>query len=132
MRISRRQPMEMLTISALDIFASALGVFMLVSILLFPYYLKQPSIEAQQAGARAELAAAADDVVQAREAVADALQERAAAEPMLVEARARLIEAEALAARGSPSLRRSARPPSPRPGASRRSASPSPIWTWYS
>lgn len=101
MRISRRQPMEMLTISALDIFASALGVFMLVSILLFPYYLKQPSIEAQQAGARAELAAAADDVVQAREAVADALQERAAAETMLVEARARLVEAEALAARAA-------------------------------
>ena len=93
--------MEMLTISALDIFASALGVFMLVSILLFPYYLKQPSIEAQQAGARAELAAAADDVVQAREAVADALQERAAAETMLVEARARLVEAEALAARAA-------------------------------
>jgi hypothetical protein len=31
MWISRRQPVEMLTISALDIFASALGVFMLVS-----------------------------------------------------------------------------------------------------
>jgi hypothetical protein len=101
MRISRRQPMEMLTISALDIFASALGVFMLVSILLFPNYLKQPSIEAEQAGARAELAAAADDVVHARQAVADALQERAAAETTLAEARARLTEAEALAARAA-------------------------------
>jgi hypothetical protein len=93
--------MEMLTISALDIFASALGVFMLVSILLFPYYLKQPSIEADQAGARAELAAAADDVVHARQAVSDALQERAAAEATLAEARARLTEAEALAARAA-------------------------------
>jgi von Willebrand factor type A domain len=93
--------MEMLTISALDIFASALGVFMLVSILLFPNYLKQPSIEAEQAGARAELAAAADDVVHARQAVADALQERAAAETTLAEARARLTEAEALTARAA-------------------------------
>jgi von Willebrand factor type A domain len=101
MRIARRQPMEMLTISALDIFASALGVFMLVAILLFPYYLKQPSIEAAQAGARAELAAAADDLTQARKAIADALQERTAAETALAEAQARLVEAEALAARAA-------------------------------
>ena len=101
MRISRRQPMEMLTISALDIFASALGVFMLVSILMFPNYLKQPSIEAEQAGARAELAGAADDVVQAREALADATQERTAAEATLEQARARLTDAEALAARAA-------------------------------
>ncbi|HLT02310.1 MAG TPA: VWA domain-containing protein [Geminicoccaceae bacterium] len=101
MRISRKQPMEMLTISALDIFASALGVFMLVSILLFPNYLKQPAIEAEQAGARAELAAAADDVVQAREAVADAREERDAAQATLAAAKARLVEAEALAARAA-------------------------------
>jgi hypothetical protein len=101
MRITRRQPMEMLTISALDIFASALGVFMLVSILLFPNYLKQPSIEAAQAGAHAELAAAAEDLTHARQAVADALQERAAAEAALIEARARLVEAEAFAARAA-------------------------------
>jgi hypothetical protein len=101
MRITRRQPMEMLTISALDIFASALGVFMLVSILLFPNYLKQPAIEAEQAGARAELAAAADDLTHVRQAVADALQERTAAETALAEAQARLVEAEALAARAA-------------------------------
>jgi hypothetical protein len=101
MRISRRQPMEMLTISALDIFASALGVFMLVSILMFPNYLKQPSIKAEQAGAQAELAAAADDLVQARQAVADALEQRTAAETTLAEARARLAEAEELAARAA-------------------------------
>jgi von Willebrand factor type A domain len=93
--------MEMLTISALDIFASALGVFMLVSILLFPNYLKQPSIEAEQAGARAELAAAADDLTHARQAVADTLQEKAAAATTLAEAKARLVEAEALAARAA-------------------------------
>src|SRR5687767_6907232 len=93
--------MEMLTISALDIFASALGVFMLVSILMFPNYLKQPSLEAEQAGARAELAAASDDLVHARQALAHATQERTAAEAALAEARARLTEAEALAARAA-------------------------------
>ena len=101
MRIRRQQPLEMLTISALDIFASALGVFMLVAILIFPNYLKQPALEAAQAGARAELAAAANDVVQARQALADATQERAAAEATLAQARARLTEAEALAARAA-------------------------------
>jgi predicted nucleic acid-binding Zn-ribbon protein len=93
--------MEMLTISALDIFASALGVFMLVSILMFPNYLKQPSIEAEQDGARAELAAAADDVVHAREAVAEAQQQQGAAETTLAAARAQRAAAEALAARAA-------------------------------
>lgn len=101
MLVRRRQALEVLSISALDIFASALGVFVLMAILLFPYYLKQPSIEAEQAGARAELAAAADDVVHARQAIADALQERAAAQATLAEARARLVEVEALAARAA-------------------------------
>ena len=101
MRIRRQQPLEILTISALDIFASALGVFMLVAILIFPNYLKQPAIEAAQAGARAELAAAADDLTHARQAVADALQEKAAAATTLAEAKARLVEAEALAARAA-------------------------------
>ena len=101
MRITRRQPLEMLTISALDIFASALGVFMLVAILMFPYYLKQPSLEVELAGAQAELAAAADDVVHARQAIADATAERIAAETALEKAQARLSEAEAAAARAA-------------------------------
>jgi von Willebrand factor type A domain len=101
MRIGRRQPLEMLTISALDIFASALGVFMLVAILMFPYYLKQPALEIELAGAQAELAAAADDVVQARHAITDATAERTAAEAALAAARARLSEAEAAAARAA-------------------------------
>jgi hypothetical protein len=101
MRISRRQPLEMLTISALDIFASALGVFMLGSVLMFPYYLKQPSLEVELAGAQAELAAAADGVVEARQAIADASAERSAAESALEKALGRLSEAEAAAARAA-------------------------------
>jgi von Willebrand factor type A domain len=101
MRIIRRQPLEMLTISALDIFASALGVFMLVAVLMFPYYLKQPALEAEQAGAQAELAAAADDAVHARRAVEEAMAERIAAETTVTEARARLSEAETATARAA-------------------------------
>jgi Mg-chelatase subunit ChlD len=101
MRIVRRQPLEMLTISALDIFASALGVFMLVAVLMFPYYLKQPALEAEQAGAEAELAAAADDAVHARRAVEEAMAERIAAETTVTAARARLSDAEAAAARAA-------------------------------
>jgi len=91
----------MLTISALDIFASALGVFMLIAILMFPYYLKQPSLEIELAGAQAELAAAADDVVHARQAIADTTAERTAAEAAVAAARARLSNAEAAAARAA-------------------------------
>ena len=101
MLVRRRQGLETLSISALDIFANSLGVFVLMAAIFFPYYLRQPSIEAEQAGAQAELAAASDDVVHARQAVADALQEKAAAETTLAEARARLTEAEALAARAA-------------------------------
>lgn len=101
MLVRRRQALEVLSISALDIFASALGVFVLMAILLFPYYLKQPSIEADRAGAEAELAAAADDVREAREAVDDAMQERAEAETARAEAQARLEQAEAAAARAA-------------------------------
>ena len=97
----RRQGLETLSISALDIFANSLGVFVLMAAIFFPYYLKQPSLEVEQAGAQAELAAAADDVVHARQAVADELQASAAAETTLAEARARLVEAEALAARAA-------------------------------
>jgi von Willebrand factor type A domain len=95
--VRRRQTLEVLSISALDIFASALGVFVLMAILLFPYYLKQPSIEAAQAGAQAELAAAADAVEQARQAVDQAMAERVAAETARAAAQARLERAQAAA-----------------------------------
>jgi hypothetical protein len=84
-----------LTISALDIFASALGVFMLVSILMFPFYLKQPALEAEREGAQAELAAAAAAVEQAQAEAAQAEAERTAAEGARAAAQARVERAEA-------------------------------------
>ncbi len=57
MLVRPRQSLEVLSISALDLFASALGAFILIAILLFPYYLRQPSIEQDLAGAEQELSA---------------------------------------------------------------------------
>jgi multidrug efflux pump subunit AcrA (membrane-fusion protein) len=50
--------LDLLSISALDLFASALGAFMLLSIILFPFYLKQPTRIAEEAQATAERSAA--------------------------------------------------------------------------
>jgi hypothetical protein len=62
MLIPRRRTMEMFSISALDLFASALGTFILLAILLFPFYLRQPSLETELAGARAELSASGESL----------------------------------------------------------------------
>jgi multidrug efflux pump subunit AcrA (membrane-fusion protein) len=69
-----------LSVSALDLFASALGVFILIAILMFPYYLRQPSIEIGLAGAQAELSAAQDSTVALQERVAELVEQRRAAE----------------------------------------------------
>ncbi len=86
--------LEVLSISALDLFASALGVFILVAILLFPFYLKQPSIEAALDGARTMLSAAASANTLTKERSATAAAERNAALAELRAAQAALAEAE--------------------------------------
>jgi len=96
--VRRRQAMEVLSISALDIFASALGVFILISILMFPYYLKQPSLAIEQAGASAELSAAGHAIVEAEQAVADAHDRKLSAEAALEDALDRMRQAELAAA----------------------------------
>jgi hypothetical protein len=69
-----------LSVSALDLFASALGVFILIAILMFPYYLRQPSIEIGLAGAQAELSAAQDATTALQERIAEIDEERRATE----------------------------------------------------
>ena len=49
---------EIFSISALDLFASALGAFILVSIILFPYYLKDQNVAQDLAAATKARAAA--------------------------------------------------------------------------
>jgi hypothetical protein len=115
MLVRRRQALEVLSISALDIFASALGVFVLMAILLFPYYLKQPSIEREQAGAVAELTAAGDALTDATRRLDDALEQKADADATLAQARERLQTAEAELARAKAQQPQAAgAPPEPR------------------
>jgi hypothetical protein len=95
MRLPRRQPFEVLSISALDIFASSLGVFILMAILMFPYYLKQPAQEAEAAAAAAARAAAEARESGAATALEAASQVSSAAAARLAALEARRAELEA-------------------------------------
>ena len=87
MLIPRRRTMEMFSISALDLFASALGTFILLAILLFPFYLRQPSLETELAGARAELAASGESLQDAERTAETQAQRVAQANAALAVAR---------------------------------------------
>lgn len=93
-----RQPLDALSISALDLFASALGAFMLLAVSFFPYYLRAPALERAQEGARAELAAAAEALRQAEAAAADAEAKKAEAAQAVAQAETRLARAQAVLA----------------------------------
>ena len=98
MLLKPRRNIEGLSISALDLFASALGVFVLIAILLFPYYLKQPSQQADVDGARAELSAMGEALEAVRLTAREAAEARAEAAARLQQAQGELADAEALAA----------------------------------
>ena len=123
MLIPKRRTMEFLSISALDLFASALGVFVLMAILLFPYYLRQPSLEIELGGARAELSASGEALQDAeRRAQTQALRV-AQANTALARAREQLQDARAEAASAARDLEQSnatasvEEPPAPEPRA---------------
>jgi len=94
----RHATFETLSISALDLFASSLGAFMLLALMLFPFWLRQPELRTEAAEAEARAVRAE----QARQAAATALSEAAetqrSAEQKLARARDRLSAAEAAAA----------------------------------
>ncbi len=98
MLLKPRRNMQVLSISALDLFASALGVFVLIAILLFPYYLKQPSQQADVDGARAELSSMGEALEAVRLTAREAAEAQAEAAARLQRAQAALANAEALAA----------------------------------
>lgn len=104
MLVRPRQSLEVLSISSLDLFASALGAFILIAILMFPYYLRQPSIEQDLAGAKQDLSAAGSLANSARQSARAAAEERAEAEAELARAREALAQAEALAAAAAKTL----------------------------
>lgn len=89
--------LDVLSVSALDLFASALGVFVLIAVILFPFYLKEPSLEADVEGARAELEATGAALTRARQLASEAAEEREEARAALenaVTALAAAVETE--------------------------------------
>ncbi len=94
MRSSRVRALEVLSISALDLFASALGIFILMALFLFPFYLKEPAVEAALDAAEAESAEAMASMSAAQQQMVDAETRRAEAEARREQALAELAEAE--------------------------------------
>ena len=90
MHLRRRTAAQELSISALDLFATAMGVFVLMFVILLPFYLKQPSVEAAQAGAQAQLAEVKDRRAAAEKAASDAEEDLAGAREAAGEAASRV------------------------------------------
>jgi hypothetical protein len=78
-----------------------------MAILLFPYYLRQPSLEIELAGARDELAAAGESLREAERTAEEQAARKAQATAALADARQRLLEAQAAAAAARDELDRS-------------------------
>ena len=85
-----RRELNIFSISALDLFASAMGAFILIAVILFPYYLKNHEVVAERDQARQELA-------ETRRALAAAEAEARAAAARAAAAEARAREAESRA-----------------------------------
>src|SRR5690606_11779160 len=77
---SPNRNVEVFSISALDLFASALGAFIIVAIILFPYYLKSQEVRAEVDNRKSELEAAKTELEEAQSALENAtssLEEKA-------------------------------------------------------
>ncbi len=92
--------LEIFSISALDLFASALGAFILVAVILFPYYLKNFEVVADNKQMAADLQAMKTKLA-AAEAEAEEQKQKAAtaqAQADAAEARAKAASAQAASA----------------------------------
>jgi len=92
--------LNIFSLSALDLFASAMGAFILVAVILFPYYQQNSKIvqELQEAKTKAEIAEERAKGAQEAERRAQAAEQRAqAAERRAQEAERKAQEAEARA-----------------------------------
>jgi hypothetical protein len=104
MLVRRSRTLDLLSISALDLFASALGVFVLMAVLLFPFYLKQPSIEAELQGAEAQMAAAGMALTEARRVASEEAEALGATEALHARAIDEVQQAEASKAEAEQAL----------------------------
>jgi Mg-chelatase subunit ChlD len=115
MRSAMRSSFEFLSMSTLDLFASILGTFVLITFVLLPYYLRQPSLERDVAQAEAETSSQAAELRLYREKLSATQAARSEAERTLAAAQDRLAAATALAA-AQPSPQDDKKPaPSPLP-----------------
>jgi Mg-chelatase subunit ChlD len=115
MRSAMRSSFEFLSMSTLDLFASILGTFVLITFVLLPYYLRQPSLERDVAQAEAETSSLAAELRLYREKLSATQAARSEAERTLAAAQDRLAAATALAA-AQPSPQDDKKPaPSPLP-----------------
>jgi len=83
MRAARRGLADTLSVSALDLFASALGVFVVMFIILIPFYLKRPSVDEGLLGAEARLAASMEAMAESQQGAAAARRRLSSAERAL-------------------------------------------------
>jgi len=93
-RASVRSSFEFLSMSTLDLFASMLGTFVLITFVLLPYYLREPSLEADIKQAEAEVSQSEDALRLAREKLVAAKATREKAEALLASVRQRLVVAQ--------------------------------------
>jgi hypothetical protein len=112
----RRGMLEIISVSALDLFASALGAFMLLTLVMMPFWLKRPSLDQARAGAEAKLAVEARAAESTARVLAEARAEAQTAEQGLAHAEsahaAALQHAARAAARSGAAPATPASPPS--------------------
>lgn len=98
MQPRRHATFETLSISALDLFASSLGAFMLLALMLFPFWLKQPELRAEAATAEARVVSAEQAKTDAAAALAAASEAQRSGDDKLARAQEWLAAAETRAA----------------------------------
>jgi hypothetical protein len=118
--------LNIFSVSALDLFASAMGAFILIAVILFPYYQQNAKIvqELKEAKAAATQAIAERDKAEAERAQADAAAKAAEARAQsaeqrvqAAEKRAQSAEAQARAAEARAAAAEAKVPPPPKPSA---------------
>ena len=115
MRSAVRSSFEFLSMSTLDLFASILGTFVLITFVLLPYYLRQPSLEQDIAQAEAQTSTLAAELRLQREKLSATQAARSEAERTLAAAQDRLASAKALAAAQASPKQEKKPAPSPLP-----------------
>ena len=90
----RNRALEIFSVSALDLFASAMGTFILIAIVLFPYYLKQETVTGRLKQNSAEIERLKKRAAEAEAKAKTAEQQAAKAEADAASAKSALAKAK--------------------------------------